>query len=134
MFVIILSYYFNTYRSAKQYQDSAQRSWLVQRCYDIKRLTGWQTGRAIAMGCESAWVKTAEAGRGPPYHRTMEKVDDTIWYTARRRIDKVLSDRIDQEKLVVARVDRVHYALGLLGVEEDFEKLDFEGDEKFEEK
>jgi len=106
-----------------------QRSWLIKRCLDIKRLTGWQTAEAIATGCETSWVKAAEAGKGPPYQRVMEKkTDQKVWYTARRRIDQVLAEKNDHSKLLVARTDRVHYALGLLGVEEDFENLDFEHD------
>ena len=81
------------------------------------------------MGCESSWVKAAEIGRGPSYNRVTEKkIDQKIWYTARRRIDHVLSERQDRQKLLVARTDRVHYALGLLGFEEDFENLAFEND------
>jgi hypothetical protein len=101
----------------------------VQRLSDIKRLTGWKTANAIALGCESSWVKAAEAGRGPPYTRVMDREPERIvWYTARRRVDQVLSERRDSEKLIVAKTDRVHYALGLLGVEEDFENLAFEND------
>lgn len=40
----------------------------------------------------------------------------------------MLSERHDRQKLLVARTDRVHYALGLLGFEEDFENLAFEND------
>ncbi len=121
---------FGLFIAGVQYQDPAQRHWLVQRCFDVKRLTGWQTSNAIAMGCESVWVKTAEAGRGPPYSRLLEKkIDQSIWYTARRRIDHVISERNDLTKMIVARTDRVHYALGLLGVEEDFENLEFDTDD-----
>jgi hypothetical protein len=59
---------------------------------------------------------------------TEQKIDQKIWYTARRRLDHVLSERQDRSKLLVARTDRVHYALGLLGFEEDFENLAFEND------
>jgi len=40
---------------------------------DIHRLTGWQTGLSIAIGCETAWVKAAENKRGPPYTRVTER-------------------------------------------------------------
>lgn len=33
----------------------------------------------------------------------------------------------DGVKLVLQRADRVHYALGILGVENDLENLDIEG-------
>jgi hypothetical protein len=41
----------------------------------------------------------------------------------------VLQERQDRHKLLVAKTDRVHYALGLIGFEEDFEKLTFEDDD-----
>jgi hypothetical protein len=103
----------------------------VQRLYDVKRLTGWQTTDAIAMGCESSWVKAAELGRGPPYTRVTQRrprPDRTVGYTARRRVDDEWSESRDSEKLILAKTDRVHMALGLIGVEEDLEKLSFEVD------
>jgi hypothetical protein len=49
-----------------------------------------------------------------------------------RRIDHVLLGRkSDNIMLKVTRADRVHYALGLLGVEDDLKNLDFEGDDSF---
>jgi hypothetical protein len=114
-----------------QYQDAAQRAWTVNRLRDIARLTGWQTAIAIATGCETSWVKTAEAGRGPPYTRTTEeRVLPDIWASG-RRIDRATQDRND--KLIVGKADRVHYALGVLGVESDFEKLDLDNDENSKE-
>jgi len=51
---------------------------------------------------------------------------DTV--VAVRRVDKKLQEVGDQSKLVIKNADRVHYALGLLGVPEDFERLDLEGE------
>lgn len=93
-------------------------------------MTGWQTALAIATGCETSWVKTGELGRGPPYVRTSEeRVVPDIWSSS-RRIDRALEGKTNEERrLVIQRSDRVHYALGILGVEGDFENLDLDNDE-----
>ncbi|PVH94263.1 hypothetical protein DM02DRAFT_661196 [Periconia macrospinosa] len=52
-----------------QYQDTTQRTWIITRLLDINRRTGWASAAAIARGCETAWEKAAEMGRGPPYQR-----------------------------------------------------------------
>ncbi|EKD19726.1 uncharacterized protein L3040_001926 [Drepanopeziza brunnea f. sp. 'multigermtubi'] len=111
--------------SAVQLQVASQREWTVCRLRDIARLTGWQTALAVATGCETSWVKMGELGRGPPYTRTTERrVVPDIWASA-RRIDVALEGKTDEEKmLVMAKSDRVQYALGVLGLEEDFEGLD----------
>jgi hypothetical protein len=114
-----------------QYQDAAQRAWTVNRLRDVARLTGWQTALAIATGCETSWVKASELGRGPPYNRTSEeRVTPDVWNTS-RRIDRALEGKTNAEKrFVIDKSDRVHYALGILGVEQDFENLDLDNDEK----
>lgn len=50
-----------------QYQEPAQRNWLIKRLLDIDRRTGWASAAVIARACETSWEKAAEAGRGPPY-------------------------------------------------------------------
>ena len=35
----------------------------------------------------------------------------------------------EEKRLVIEKADRVHYALGILGVQEDFENLDLDNDE-----
>jgi hypothetical protein len=73
----------------------------------------------------------AELGRGPPYIRTTEeRVVPDIW-TSSRRIDRAFRGlSVDERRIIVRGPDRVHYALGLLGVEEDFENLDLDGNER----
>jgi hypothetical protein len=93
---------------------------------DIHRLTGWQTGLSIAIGCETAWVKAAENKRGPPYTRVTEReLPQNIWYSARRRIDAGLVDGrgVVDQSMIVARVDKVRFALGLIGVGDELNKL-----------
>ena len=120
--------------AAIQYQDPAQRLWTVTRLINIARLSGWQTAHAIATGCETSWVKTGEAGMGPPWTRKVaekgewgEDGRESIWSTG-RRIDRAGQDRDFGGELVVARTDRVYYALGVLGLEKDFDNLEVGGD------
>jgi len=81
------------------------------------------------MGCETAWIKTAEMGRGPSYTRITEKtIDQEVWYNSRKWTNSLSSGELDRGKIFIARTDRVHYALGLLGVEQSLENLDFDDD------
>ncbi|KAI5926162.1 hypothetical protein F4810DRAFT_699701 [Camillea tinctor] len=139
-----------------QYQDEMQRHWLIQRLYDIARLTGWQSARQIAEGCESAWCKTAQMGRGPPYQRSANLdrnfgPDHAIWGNPRRidrRIREVENGDDSQDgdnnkdyqndgdnndasaqpsrKIVLAKGEKAFYAMGLLAVEQDLERLDLD--------
>ena len=55
---------------AVQYQNPAQRAWIIKRLDDMARLTGWETALAVRFGLERAWDKAAETGTGPIYIRT----------------------------------------------------------------
>ncbi|KAI2624389.1 hypothetical protein GGR54DRAFT_629665 [Hypoxylon sp. NC1633] len=116
-----------------QYHDDFQRQWLIQRLHDIARLTGWQSARQIAVGCESAWTKAAQLGRGPPYTRSEALNLDppgSVWVVA-RRIDQRIQEVEDPDsKIVLAKGEKASYAMGLLLVEQDFEKLDLEASER----
>lgn len=57
------------FTAAVQYQGPDERQWAVRKLRDIARLTGWRTAAIIASGCEGAWIKAAENGKGPPYTR-----------------------------------------------------------------
>ncbi|KAK6957888.1 hypothetical protein Daesc_000677 [Daldinia eschscholtzii] len=115
-----------------QYHDDFQRQWLIQRLHDIARLTGWQSARQIAVGCESSWTKAAQLGRGPPYARSVNlNVDPpgSVWVNA-RRIDKRIQEiNGDESKIVLAKGEKASYAMGLLAVEHDLEKLDLDASE-----
>lgn len=103
--------------------------------HDIGRLTGWQSARQIADGCESAWTKAAAVGRGPPYVRAPELNTDpgvSIWGNP-RRIDRLIQEiEDDNGKIVLAKGEQAHYALGLLSVEHDLERLELEQEEERE--
>ncbi|KAH7328181.1 hypothetical protein B0I35DRAFT_10834 [Stachybotrys elegans] len=115
--------------AAVQYQEESQRRWVVQRMHEISRLTGWQSAKQIADGCESGWIKAAQLGRGPPYIRAtgFTNVPTSVWNNP-RRIDRKIHelDHGDDKRLVLAKSERAHYALGILGVEHDLEVLDLE--------
>lgn len=106
-----------------QYYDISQRHWMVRRMHDIARLTGWQSARQIAEGCESGWIKAHQVGRGPHYVRlNVQDEPSSIWANP-RRIDQIIFNAAD-DRLALVRSERAHYALGLLSVEHDLEKLD----------
>ncbi|PKS08903.1 hypothetical protein jhhlp_003516 [Lomentospora prolificans] len=108
-----------------QFQDSAQRHWLIQRLHDISRLTGWGSARQIAEGCEASWVRAAHMGRGPPYARSADLNTGaplTVWSNP-RRIDRRIQELEEGGEVVLAKADRAHLALGLLGVDGDLDRL-----------
>ena len=55
---------------AVQYQNPAQRVWIINRLRDMARLTGWETALAVRVGLEGVWDRAAKMGTGPPYVRT----------------------------------------------------------------
>ncbi|KZF25375.1 hypothetical protein L228DRAFT_75322 [Xylona heveae TC161] len=128
-----------------QYIDPAQRNWVIARLMDVTRRTGWRSSAAIAAGCEAAWVRAAEAGRGPPYHRRTDPLMDETRvaanrvpqnaaqsdHSARSTGDEAKAgdvhaqlNNLDRRFVTVNSQARLHYALGLLSVEEDIARLD----------
>ncbi|KAI0489742.1 hypothetical protein F4859DRAFT_165063 [Xylaria cf. heliscus] len=162
---------FSLFVAGVQLQAETQRHWLVRRLRDIARLTGWQSAHQIADGCESAWSKAAQLGRGPPYRAAAVAEDEEdarevrsrheakkrqvphpldvappgmswVWGNPRR-----LDRRIQEEdgaaasagdgmatdgnkKIVLAKGEKAFYAMGLLTVEEDLEKLDLDSGDR----
>lgn len=60
-----------------QYQEPAQREWLVERLLEVNGRTGWASAGVIARSCETSWEKAAELGRGPPYKRRTRRIGET---------------------------------------------------------
>ena len=104
-----------------QYQDHAQRSYIVHILRRITVLTGWSSSALIAAGCEVSWIKMHEAGRGPPYQRTKDisEVDD--------RTNASTSDgpegNADRSLVEINPGTRVRYAMGIMSVEADFKEM-----------
>ncbi|KAH7030936.1 uncharacterized protein B0I36DRAFT_362728 [Microdochium trichocladiopsis] len=118
--------------AAVQYRDDNQRRWLIRRLHDTSRLTGWQSARRIAMGCESAWTRAFELKRGPPYVRDPDLDSVSLFHFNGPRtldlriaeIDSESADSIQERKGKIKNVEGPGLAMGLLLVEQDFEKLE----------
>ncbi|KAI1322987.1 hypothetical protein F5Y16DRAFT_412894 [Xylariaceae sp. FL0255] len=157
---------FSLFVAGVQYQVDAQRHWLIRRLRASARLTGWQSAHQIADGCQSAWLKAAKLGRGPPYvaepyvdddenasevrqrhaeRRRQPKPPDHgppglswIWGNPRRLDRRIMEDPAGnavrptgtdeggKKKIVLAKGEKAFYAMGLLTVEQDLEKLDLD--------
>ncbi|QUC16986.1 uncharacterized protein UV8b_01227 [Ustilaginoidea virens] len=117
--------------AAVQLQENSQRCWVIQRVYDIARLTGWQTARKIAIGCETAWIKVSQLGLGPQYKRPkhLDDVPMSVWMNP-RKLDQRIRDleKTEESRLVLRQSEQTNLALGLLGVETDLEVLDLQED------
>ncbi|KAK4694802.1 hypothetical protein P7C71_g2834, partial [Lecanoromycetidae sp. Uapishka_2] len=110
-----------------QYRDPAQRGWTITKLRDVARLTGWQTSALIAHGCEQAWIKTYEAGRGPRYERTtnMMAKDDRVAGRGRDPVSLSQPPKDNNDRRFIFRNPgtRVYWALGILGADEDMKNM-----------
>ena len=123
------------FHAGVQYTDAAQRGWTITKLRDVMRLTGWQTSALIASGCERAWMKAAELGKGPPYTKTMNESarDDRVAGRGHRSEDEgggagsnkppPSRDNNDRRFVRMNAGTRVYWAMGILSVEEDMEAL-----------
>ena len=105
-----------------QYVDATQRAWLVKRVRDTEARTSWASIGVIASGCETAWVKAAEAGRGPPYERTRDfrNVDEYMGGEPDPITGSVRSSESADRRFVHVNPGlRVHFAMGIIGEQED---------------
>ncbi|OJJ46771.1 hypothetical protein ASPZODRAFT_66476 [Penicilliopsis zonata CBS 506.65] len=116
--------------AAVQYTDAAQRAWTISILRDISRLTGWRSSHAIAAGCENAWVVAARKGRGPPYQPTEQdgllqsSQRDTVFQ--RGRNDPSVAENSERRFIAVSRSMRLHWAMGILSLEDDILSLDMD--------
>jgi hypothetical protein len=124
-----------------QFTDAAQRGWTVSKLKDLERRCGWRTSGAIASACETAWERTAQAGRGPPYQRVrdLNSTDARVSGGVRQAdqpslqngllkdsvVEQHESEFVAHDRNLIDRSSstRVHWALGLLAVEEDIKKM-----------
>lgn len=115
------------FHAGVQYQDAAQRGWTITKLRDVSRLTGWQTSALIASGCERAWMRAAEIGRGPPYERTMSSFakDDRVAGRSRDPRFLATAPRNNNDRRFVRQNagTRVYWAMGILSVEEDMAEM-----------
>ena len=110
------------------FQDPRQREWLITRLLETDKKTGWASAGIIAKGCETAWEKAAEMGRGPPYKRRTKKVQpvdrEEVGVEAGREGVKGRErgeGRVQEigETRFVVKSQRPPWAMNLLGTEED---------------
>ena len=108
-----------------QYQDAGQRVYTVSKLREVTRMTGWQSAAAVAAGCESAWVRQGQLGRGPPYVRTRDlwAKDERVSGHRPGPHDPVVDSNSDRRFIQVNPKARVYWAVGILGFEEDMESL-----------
>lgn len=113
--------------AAIQYQDPRQRHETVTRIYSIARRTGWGSAELIANGCETAWVKAAAMGRGPPYQRIARPnySDDPRLNGSWEQLDPNampdIRDERDRRLVKVSGNARLNWAIGVMGIEDDVE-------------
>ncbi|KAI4742147.1 hypothetical protein E4T50_07443 [Aureobasidium sp. EXF-12298] len=110
-----------------QYTDPSHRAWLVERYFETNRRSGWATASIIAEGCQSGWIRAAEAGRGPPHVRVRKatfsdfrigRYGDSQVEASKQRLSEW--DAENDRKFVRTKASaRVHWAIGLMGTEED---------------
>lgn len=116
--------------AAVQYRDAEQRHSTVMRIFSIEQRTGWGSAGLIANGCETAWVKAAAAGRGPPYERVVRNAqsEDPRLNGSWERLDpnSLPNSEDDNDRRFVRSkaAARLNWAIGVMGMEDDIEKLD----------
>ena len=119
------------FHAGVQYRDPAQRGWTITKLRDVARLTGWQTSGLIASGCERAWIKAAEMGKGPPYTMMLNPVSQDDRLSGRghdpSRFVHPPKDNNDRRFITVNAGTRVYWAMGVLGVDEDFKGMNLNG-------
>lgn len=126
--------------AAVQFQDAIQRGWTIGKLSEIAQETGWQSSAAVAAACETTWEIMGLSGKGPPYERTLDqrntdpRVNGKYWYlyglstntTGSVSQDRDVNSRfISHDRSLIDRQanTRVHWALGLLSVEEDLMRM-----------
>ncbi|MCJ1478213.1 hypothetical protein MMC13_006889 [Lambiella insularis] len=103
-----------------QLVDPLQRRAAVTRLRTIAEMTGQQSSALIAAGCELCWTKMGEAGRGPPYKPTINKNSMDHRVSGKPAMK---GDELDRQMIYVHAGTRVHYAMGVMSMEEDFRDL-----------
>ncbi|KAK0878413.1 hypothetical protein LTR87_007817 [Friedmanniomyces endolithicus] len=111
--------------AAVQYSNPHQRHETVMRIYSIAQRTGWGTAELIASGCETAWVKSAAAGRGPPYARVVRSQHSSdprlngSWEHLDPNSRPDETDETDRRHVRAKPQARLNWAIGIMGTEED---------------
>ena len=111
---ILVEFLIAMFYAAVQYTDPEQRNWTIALLRDITRLTGGKSSASVAGGCETAWIKAHEAGRGPPY----EPVKDTPDVERRYGVISLAgAGSSDRQFVMVSQMESMHFAMGLLSID-----------------
>jgi len=105
-----------------QYQSPQQREWLVTRMYDVERRCGFASAGLMALGCQGSWIKAHEAGRGPPHELRFNTQEARAAVRDRGRrgpSESEVDDDTDRRFVTVRPQTRMHWAIGILGEEDD---------------
>ncbi|TKX26577.1 fungal specific transcription factor domain-containing protein 11 [Elsinoe australis] len=107
-----------------QLVDPHQRDWVITALFDIERRCAYETAGTIAHGCQTAWHKAGKAGRGPPYtHRYNTKAADErqngTWERIDPNVEPDQDDVTDRRFVHTKPAARLHWAMGILGTQED---------------
>ncbi|KAF3942180.1 hypothetical protein ABW19_dt0209021 [Dactylella cylindrospora] len=101
-----------------QYQQLNQREWLLDHLYNVGKMTGWGTANRCALGCEHAWEKAANMGKGPPHTRREGS-------TPREAL--IVGTQDAPNYVFMGSANKAHWATGLLGpIENRFETMTLE--------
>ncbi len=86
---------------------------------NLKHPSAYNDNRNVSHGQSNGWKREVERRKLLP-----------DIYTNSRRIDRALEGKSPEERRILMRgTDRVHYALGVLGLEEDFVGLEVGDDD-----
>jgi hypothetical protein len=102
-----------------QYTDAAQREWLVAHSWQLEELSGWAAIGMIGEGCEVAWERMGELGKGPPYARSNREETRTAQFRRMVRVPPRVAEmpgylRPEHAKSNVESAERMYYAMGFL--------------------
>ncbi|MCJ1434588.1 hypothetical protein MMC27_003957 [Xylographa pallens] len=106
-----------------QYTDPIQRRTIISRLVAIAEMTGQQSSALIAAGIEQCWKMGGDAGRGPPYVPVVAKNNKESKDHRMSGIPAPKGEELDRQMVYVHPGTRVHYAMGIMSMEEDFKDL-----------
>jgi hypothetical protein len=105
-----------------QFMRNDQRVWLVEKSKRLEELTGWGSIGMIGQGCETAWERMAELGKGPPYKKlehTVSGHQDVTRFPRMIPSAAELGVNKEQQQANLDEAKRFYYAVGVLGEEGD---------------
>ena len=106
-----------------QYTDPIQRRTIITRLVTVAETTGQQSSALIAAGIEQCWKMGGDAGRGPPYTPVVAKNNKMSHDHRMSGNPAPKGEELDRQMVYVHPGTRVHYAMGIMSLEEDFRDL-----------